>query len=123
LVAPIIIILPVITPVAESFPGSFFCGDHLLDRAFKLFVGQRVLLIKVLKLPLGSYPHGKIIDDLSFNDIMNLRVKFSEASIVFQEAFVFLLSTSSKLHPGGWMSEDTCEVAAKSFLQIILARN
>jgi hypothetical protein len=123
LVAPIIIILLVITPIAESFSGSFFYRDHLLDRAFKLFVSQRVLSIEILKLPLGSYPHGKIIDDLSFDDIMNLRVKFSEASIVFLEAFVFLLSTSSKLHLGGRMSEDTCKVAAKSFLQIIPARN
>jgi hypothetical protein len=83
LVAPIVIILSVITPVAESFPGSFFCGDHLLDGAFKLFVGQRVLSAEVLKLPFGSYPHGEIINDLSFGDIMNLGAKFSKASIVF----------------------------------------
>jgi hypothetical protein len=59
----------------------------------------------------------------SFGDIMNLGAKFSKASIVFLEAFVFLLSTSSKLHLGGRMSEDTYEVAAKSFLQIIPALN
>jgi hypothetical protein len=103
--------------------GSFFYGDHLLDRAFKLFVGQRVLSVEVLKLQFGSYPHGEIIDDLLFSDIMNLGAKFSKASIIFPEAFVFLLSTSSKLHPGGRMSENTCEVAAKSFLQIISALN
>jgi hypothetical protein len=110
-------------PVTKSFLGSFFCGDHLLNRVFKLFVGQWVLSIEVLKLPFGSYPHGEIIDDFSFGDIMNLGAKFSKVSIVFLEAFVFLLSASSKLHPGGQMSEDTCEVVAKSFLQIILALN
>jgi hypothetical protein len=123
LVTPVVIIFPVITPVTESFPSSFFCGDHLLNRAFKLFVGQWVLSAEVLKLLFGSYPHGEIIDDFSFSDIMNLGVKFSKASIVFLEAFVFFLSASSKLHPGGQMSEDTCEVAAKSFLQIIPALN
>jgi hypothetical protein len=61
----------------------------------------RVLSVEVLKLPFGSYPHGEIIDDLSFSDIMNLGAKFSKASIVFLETFIFLLSTSSKLHPGG----------------------
>jgi hypothetical protein len=123
LVAPVVIILPVIAPVAKSFPGSFFCRDHLLHSAFKLFIGQRVFSVEVLKLPFGSYPHREIIDDLSFGDIINLGVKFSKASIVFPKAFVFLLSTSSKLHPGGQMSEDTHEVTAKSFLQIIPARN
>jgi hypothetical protein len=123
LIAPVVIILPVITPVAKSFPGSFFCRDHLLDSAFKLIVGQRVLSAEVLKLPFGSYPHGEIIDDLSLGDIMNLGAKFSKASIVFLEAFVFFLSISSKLHPGGRVSEDTREVTAKSFLQIIPARN
>jgi hypothetical protein len=101
LVAPVVIILLVITPIAESLPGSFFYEDHLLDRAFKLFIGQWVLSAKVLKLPFGSYSHGEIIDDLSFGDIINLGAKFSKASIVFPEAFVFLLSTSSKLHLGG----------------------
>jgi hypothetical protein len=123
LVAPVIIILLVITPVAESFLGSFFCGDHFLDCTFKLFVGQWVLSIEVLKLSFRSYPYGEIIDDLSFGDIMNLGAKFSKASIVFPEAFIFLLSISSKLHLGGQMSEDTYEVIAKSFLQIILALN
>jgi hypothetical protein len=101
LVAPVVIIFPVITLVTESFPGSFFCGDHLLDRAFKLFVGQQVLSAEVLKLPFSSYPCGEIIDDFSFGDIMNLGAKFSKASIVFLEAFVFLLSASSKLYPSG----------------------
>jgi hypothetical protein len=63
------------------------------------------------------------MDDLSFDDIMNLGAKFSKMSIVFPKAFIFLLSTSSKLHPGSQMSEDTCEVATKSFLQIIPPRN
>jgi hypothetical protein len=76
-----------------------------------------------LKLPFGSYPHREIIDDLSFGDIMNMGAKFSKAPIVFLEAFVFILSTTSKLHLGGQVSEDTREVAAKSFLQIIPARN
>jgi hypothetical protein len=123
LVAPVVIILLVITPIAKSLPVSFFYGDHLLDRTFKLFIGQRVLSAKVLKLPFGSHSHGEIIDDLSFGDIINLGAKFSKASIVFPEAFVFLLSTSSKLHLGGRMSEDTCEVAAKSFLKIIPGLN
>jgi hypothetical protein len=101
LVAPVVIVLPVIMPIAESLSGSFFCGDHLLDRAFKLFVSQQVLSTKVLKLPLGSYPHGKIIDDFSFGDIVNLRAKFFKASIVFLEAFVFLLSTSSSTRVAG----------------------
>jgi hypothetical protein len=90
---------------------------------FKLFVGQRVFSVEVLKLPFSSYPHGEIIDDLLFGDIMNLGAKFSKASIVFSEGFIFLLSTSSKLYLGGRMSEDTREVAAESFLQIIPARN
>jgi hypothetical protein len=101
LVAPVIIILSVITPIAKSFSGSFFCRDHLLDSAFELLIGQRVFSVEVLKLPFGSYAHGEIIDDLSLGDIMNLGAKFSKASIVFPEPFVFLLSTSSKLHPGG----------------------
>jgi hypothetical protein len=123
LVAHVVIILPVIAPIAKSFSGSFFCQDHLLYSAFKLFIGQRVFSVEVLKLPFGSYPHGEIIDDLSFGDIMNLGAKFSKASIVFPDDFVFLLSTSSELHSGGQMSEDTREVTAKSFLQIIPARN
>jgi hypothetical protein len=90
---------------------------------FKLFVGQWVLSAEVLKLPFGTYPHREIIDDLSLSDIMNLGAKFSKASIVFLEALIFLLSTSSKLHPGGRVSENTCEVTAKSFLYIIPARN
>jgi hypothetical protein len=110
-------------PVAKSFLGSFFYRDHLLYSAFKLFIGQWVLSGKVLKLPFGTYPHGEIIDNLSLDDIMNLGAKFSKASIVFPEAFVFLLSTSPKLHPGDRMSEDTHEVATESFLQIIPARN
>jgi hypothetical protein len=110
-------------PIAKSLSSSFFCGEHLLDCAFKLFVDQRVLSIEVLKLPFGSYPHGEIIDDLSLGDIMNLGAKFSKAPIVFREAFVFPLSTSSKLHSGGQMSEDTYKVAAISFLQIIPALN
>jgi hypothetical protein len=123
LVAPVVIFLPAIAPVAKSFLGSFFCRDHLLYNAFKLFIGQRVLSIEVLKLPFGTYPHREIIDNLSLDDIMNLGVKFSKASIVFQEAFILLLSTSSKLHSGSRVSKDTREVTAKSFLQIIPARN
>jgi hypothetical protein len=84
-------------PIAESLPSSFFYGDHLLDHAFKLFVGQRVLFVEVLKLPFGSYPHGEIINDLLLGDIMNLGAKFSKAPIAFPKAFIFLLSTSSKL--------------------------
>jgi hypothetical protein len=57
-------------PIAESYLGSFFCGDHLLDREFKLFVGLWVLFAEVLKLPFGSYPHGEIIDCLLFGDIV-----------------------------------------------------
>lgn len=96
---------------------------HFLDCAFELFVSLRVIVAKILELPPGFYPIGKIFNDFSFCEIMNLGPQLFEMTIIVPEAFTTLLLASSEFHPSTWMREDSREVAIKSLLKIIPVAN